>query len=100
MHCMALCLCVGLRATEQRLTGSTCLNTGRICARRARGSTGCERSKRRAQKDSNSMSVSVKGGDVTLSGSVHNWSDRDLATHTAPGTPGVCSVGNNTTLTY
>jgi osmotically-inducible protein OsmY len=56
--------------------------------------------KRRAQKDSNSISVSVNGNDVTLSGSVHNWSDRDLATHTAWGTPGVRMVINNTTVTY
>jgi osmotically-inducible protein OsmY len=56
--------------------------------------------KRRAQKDSNSISVSVEGSDVTLSGSVHNWSDRDLATHTAWGTPGVRRVINNTTVTY
>jgi osmotically-inducible protein OsmY len=56
--------------------------------------------KRRAHKDSNSISVSVNGSDVTLSGSVHNWSDRDLATHTAWGTPGVRNVINNTTLSY
>jgi osmotically-inducible protein OsmY len=56
--------------------------------------------KRRAQKDSNSISVSVNGSDVTLSGSVHSWSDRDLATHTAWGTPGVHKVINNTTITY
>lgn len=56
--------------------------------------------KRRARKDANSISVSVHGSDVTLSGSVHNWSDRELATHTAWGTPGVRSVTNNTTLSY
>jgi osmotically-inducible protein OsmY len=56
--------------------------------------------KRRAQKDSNSISVSVNGNDVTLSGSVHNWSDRELATHTAWGTPGVHKVINNTMVTY
>jgi osmotically-inducible protein OsmY len=56
--------------------------------------------KRRARKDSDSISVSVAGRDVTLSGSVHNWSDRDLATHTAWGTPGVRSVTNNTTIMY
>jgi osmotically-inducible protein OsmY len=56
--------------------------------------------KRRAQRDSNHISVSVKGHDVTLTGSVHSWSDRDLATHTAWGTPGVRSVVNNTTLSY
>jgi osmotically-inducible protein OsmY len=56
--------------------------------------------KRRAQNDSNSISVNVDGNDVILSGSVHSWSDRDLATHTAWGTPGVHSVINNTTVNY
>jgi osmotically-inducible protein OsmY len=55
---------------------------------------------RRARKDSNSISVSVDGKDVTLSGFVHDWSERDLATQTAWGTPGVRSVTNNTTVTY
>ena len=55
---------------------------------------------RRARKDSNSISVSVVGNDVTLSGFVHDWSERDLATQTAWGTPGVRSVTNNTTVTY
>jgi osmotically-inducible protein OsmY len=55
---------------------------------------------RRAQKDSHGVSVSVNGNDVTLSGSVHSWSDRDLATHTAWGTPGVRSVINNSTVTF
>jgi osmotically-inducible protein OsmY len=55
---------------------------------------------RRAHKDSNSISVSVDGNDVTLSGSVHNWSERELATQTAWRTPGVRSVTNKTTVTY
>jgi osmotically-inducible protein OsmY len=55
---------------------------------------------RRARKDSNSISVSVNGSDVTLSGSVQNWSERDLATQTAWGTPGVRSVTNDTAVTY
>lgn len=55
---------------------------------------------RQARKDSNSISVSVNGNDVTLSGSVHNWSERNLATQTAWGTPGVRTVTNNTTVTY
>jgi osmotically-inducible protein OsmY len=55
---------------------------------------------RRARKDSNSISVSVDGNDVTLSGYVHDWSERDLATQTAWGSPGVRSVTNNTTVTY
>jgi osmotically-inducible protein OsmY len=56
--------------------------------------------KRRAQKDANAISVSVHGTDVTLSGKVHSWSERELATHTAWGTPGVRRVVDNITLTY
>jgi osmotically-inducible protein OsmY len=56
--------------------------------------------KRRAQKDANEISVSVHGTDVTLSGKVHNWSERELATHTAWGSPGVRSVVDNITLTF
>lgn len=56
--------------------------------------------KRRAHDDAKGISVTVHGTDVTLSGKVHSWSERELATHTAWGTPGVRSVVNNTTLTY
>ncbi len=56
--------------------------------------------KRRARDDAKEISVTVKGTDVTLSGKVHSWSERELATHTAYGTPGVRRVVNNTTLTY
>jgi osmotically-inducible protein OsmY len=56
--------------------------------------------KRRAQKDANEISVSVHGTDVTLSGKVHSWSERELATHTAWGSPGVRSVVDNITLSY
>lgn len=56
--------------------------------------------KRRAQKDANEISVSVHGTDVTLSGKVHSWSERELAANTAWGSPGVRSVVDNITLTY
>jgi osmotically-inducible protein OsmY len=56
--------------------------------------------KRRAQKDANEISVSVHGTDVTLSGKVHSWSERELATNTAWGSPGVRSVVDKITLTY
>jgi osmotically-inducible protein OsmY len=56
--------------------------------------------KRRAQKDANEISVSVHGTDVTLSGKVHSWSERELATHTAWSSPGVRSVVDNITLSY
>jgi len=56
--------------------------------------------KRRAQKDANEISVSVHGSGVTLSGKVHSWSERELATHTAWGSPGVRNVVDNITLSY
>jgi osmotically-inducible protein OsmY len=48
--------------------------------------------KRRARDDAQSISVDVKDGDVTLTGTVHSWSERDLARHSAWGTTGVCKV--------
>ncbi len=54
----------------------------------------------RAQRDANEISVSVDGGDVTLSGKVHSWSERELATNTAWASPGVRKVVDKITLTY
>jgi osmotically-inducible protein OsmY len=56
--------------------------------------------KRRAQKDSRQISVSVNGQEVTLGGSVHSWSEKDLANHSAWGTPGVRKVVDNMTVAY
>jgi osmotically-inducible protein OsmY len=56
--------------------------------------------KRRAQKDAQDISVSVHGTDVTLSGKVHSWSERELATNTAWASPGVKRVVDNITLAY
>ncbi|MEP6876369.1 MAG: BON domain-containing protein [Burkholderiales bacterium] len=42
----------------------------------------------------------VSGGDVTLTGSVHSWSERDLATHSAWGAPGVRRVVDKMNLVY
>jgi osmotically-inducible protein OsmY len=56
--------------------------------------------KRRAQKDAKDISVSVQGSDVTLSGNVHSWSERELATNTAWASPGVRKVTDNIVLTY
>ena len=38
------------------------------------------------------IGVEVKGGDVTLTGTVHSWAERDLATRTAWGSAGVRNV--------
>lgn len=56
--------------------------------------------KRRAREDAKNISVEVKGADVTLSGTVHTWAERDLAGHAAWSTPGVSTVFNNIAITY
>lgn len=56
--------------------------------------------KRRAMADAKKITVQVSGGDVTLTGAVHSWSERDLVTHSAWGAPGVRSVVDNMSLVY
>jgi osmotically-inducible protein OsmY len=56
--------------------------------------------KRRAKSDAQSISVKVQGTDVTLSGTVHSWSERDLASNAAWGAPGVRKVVDNMTVVY
>ena len=55
--------------------------------------------KRRATADAQKISVEVHGADVTLTGKVHSWSERDLARNSAWGTSGVQSVTDNMTVT-
>ena len=56
--------------------------------------------KRRAQKDSRRISVSVDGHEVTLGGSVASWAEKDLANHSAWGTAGVRNVVDHMTVAY
>ena len=56
--------------------------------------------KRRAANDAKTINVEVNGADVTLTGTVHSWVERDLATHTAWGTTGVRQVVDKLTLAY
>ena len=56
--------------------------------------------KRRATTDAQRISVKVQGADVTLTGTVHSWSERDLARDSAWGTPGVRRVIDNMTVGY
>ncbi len=56
--------------------------------------------KRRAASDAQAITVDVKGGDVTLTGTVHNWAERDLATRSAWGTAGVRQVVDKMSLVY
>ena len=56
--------------------------------------------KRRATADAKKISVEVRGADVTLTGKVSSWSERDLAKHAAWGTPGVLNVVDKMTFAY
>jgi osmotically-inducible protein OsmY len=56
--------------------------------------------KRNAMADAKNIGVAIKGNDVTLTGSVHSWAERDLARHSAWGTPGVRKVVDNMTVSY
>jgi osmotically-inducible protein OsmY len=56
--------------------------------------------KRRAKTDAQLISVEVDGADVTLSGTVHSWSERELAADSAWASPGVRKVVDNITIAY
>jgi osmotically-inducible protein OsmY len=56
--------------------------------------------KRRTNGRAESVSVEVEGGDVTLSGTVHNWWERELARESAWSAPGVHHVLDKMTLQY
>ena len=56
--------------------------------------------KRRAAADAKTIAVEVKGGDVTLTGTVHSWAERDLATRSAWGSSGVRNVVDKMNLVY
>ena len=56
--------------------------------------------KRRATANAHKISVEVHGADVTLTGRVDNWSEREAARHSAWGTPGVRNVVDHMTITY
>jgi osmotically-inducible protein OsmY len=56
--------------------------------------------KRTSIADAKKISVSVHGSDVRLSGTVHSWAERNTATNSAWGTPGVRNVVDEMTLAY
>lgn len=56
--------------------------------------------KRRAWSHAQSISVEVDGSDVILSGTVNSWTERELATQAAWGTPGVRKVVDNLILAH
>jgi len=42
----------------------------------------------------------VQGSDVTLTGAVHSWSERELARDSAWNSPGVRNVVDKMTVSY
>ncbi len=56
--------------------------------------------RRRARSDAQTIVVEVHAGDVTLSGTVHSWAERELAMHSAWAAPGVRNVIDQMTLVY
>ena len=56
--------------------------------------------RRRARVNAHNVSVEVHEANVTLSGTVDNWSERELARHTVWGTPGVRKVVDNITIAW
>lgn len=56
--------------------------------------------KRRAADDAKTIAVEVKGAEVTLTGTVHSWAERDLATRSAWGSAGVRNVVDRMHLVY
>ena len=55
---------------------------------------------RRATRDAKKISVRVDGAEVTLTGTVHSYAEREIATNSAWGTPGVRNVVDDMTLAY
>jgi len=56
--------------------------------------------KRSAVADAKKISVSVCGSEVTLTGTVHSWAERETATTSAWRTPGVLNVVDKMSLSY
>ncbi|MFZ6815053.1 BON domain-containing protein [Undibacterium sp. Rencai35W] len=56
--------------------------------------------RRRAHADAQKIAVGVNGSEVTLTGTVQSWAERDLAKHAAWGTPGVNKVVDNIAISF
>ncbi len=54
--------------------------------------------KRNAQVDSDHVTVSIRGPEVTLTGEVRSWAERDQAKQTAWSAPGVINVIDDMTI--
>lgn len=55
---------------------------------------------RRATADAKTIGVQVVGTDITLTGTVRSWAERELANHSAWSSPGVHKVIDKMTLAF
>ena len=55
---------------------------------------------RRAHEDAKNIAIEIKNGDVTLTGTVHSWSEKNLAKNAAWCVPGVQKVNDNISIIY
>ena len=56
--------------------------------------------KRQAASDAATINVAVQGADVTLTGTVHSWPEREVALRSAWGSVGVRQVVDQMNLVY
>lgn len=56
--------------------------------------------KRQALKDASKIGVEIHGSEVTLSGKVNSWAERNLVRQSAWNTPGVLKVVDNITFAF
>ena len=56
--------------------------------------------KRRAVNEASGIKVAVKGTEVTLTGKVPTWAERDAAGSAAWSSPGVTNVVDNIAISY
>jgi osmotically-inducible protein OsmY len=56
--------------------------------------------KRRATSEANGIKVAVNGSEVTLTGKVPTWAERDAAGSAAWSSPGVRNVIDNIAISY
>lgn len=55
---------------------------------------------RTAMADVKNISVTVRGSVATLTGTIHQWDERNKATYAAWGTPGIYNVVDQMTMAY
>jgi len=83
---------MGVTGVSNQITVKTRPNVGDI-------SEGIRHALHRSWYDDDNVKVTAKDGKVELNGTVHTWSDRQMAGMTAWAAPGTISVQNNIAVT-